>query len=76
MQMKSQWPDKLNLGYLNINLIRNKFDGLKFVIDNKIDIFLISEAKLDDSFPTVQFLFEGFGTPYRHDKIYKGGGLL
>ena len=63
MQMKSQWPDKFNLGYLNINLIRNKFDGLKFVIDNKIDIFLISEAKLDDSFPTVQFLFEGFGTP-------------
>ena len=50
--MKSQSADKLILDQLNINSIRNKFDGIKFVIDNKIDIFLISEAKLDDSFPT------------------------
>ena len=53
-----------------------KFDGLKFVIDNKIDIFLTSETKLDDSFPTAQFLIERFGTPYRHDRNSKGGGLL
>ena len=53
-----------------------KSDGLKFVIDNKIDIFLTSETKLDDSFPTAQFLIERFGTPYRHDRNSKGGGLL
>ena len=35
------------------------------VIGNKIDIFLISKTKLDDSFLTAQFLIEGFGTPYR-----------
>ena len=58
--MKSQSPDKLILGQLNINSVRNKFDGLKLVIDNKIDLFLISEAKLDDSFPMEQFLMEGF----------------
>ena len=40
MKMKSYSPDKLTLGHLNINSIRNKFDGLKFVIDNKIGIFL------------------------------------
>ena len=74
--MKSQSPDKLILGQLNINSVRNKFDGLKLVIDNKIDLFLISEAKLDDSFPMEQFLMEGFATLYRHDRNSKGGGLL
>ena len=63
--MKSQSPDKVILGLLNINSIQNKFDGLKYVIDNKIDIFLISKTKLDDSFLIAQFLMEGFGTPYR-----------
>ena len=52
---------------------KNKFDSLNFVIDNKTDIFLILETKLDDSFPTTQFLIEGFGTPYRHDRNSKGG---
>ena len=63
-------------GHLNINSIWNKFDGLKFVIDNKIDIYLISETKLDDTYPTAQFLIEGFSTPYRHDRNSKCGGLF
>ena len=61
--MKFQSPDKLILGHPNINSIRNKIDRLKFVIDNKTDIFLMSETKLDDLFPAVQFLIEGFGSP-------------
>ena len=72
--MKSESPDELFLGHLNINSIRNKFDRLEFVIDKKIDI--ISETKLDDSFPKAQFLIEKFPTSYRHDTNSKGGGLL
>ena len=64
-EMKTQSSDKLILGHLNINSIRNKFEALKFIIDNNIDIFLISETKLEDSFPTAQFLIKGFSTPYR-----------
>ena len=75
-EMKSQSREKLILGHLNINSIRNKFDGLKFVIDDKIDIFLISETKLDDSFPTAQFLIEGFATPDRNDRNSSGGELF
>ena len=63
-EMKSQSPDKVILGHRNINSIRNKFDGLKFVIHNKIEIFVISETKSDDSFSYGQFLIEGFGPPY------------
>ena len=41
-----------------------------------IDIFLISKTKLNDSFPTAQFLIKGFGAPYRFDRNSKGSGLL
>ena len=75
-EMKAQSSDKLILGHLNINSVRNKFQALKFIIDNNIDIFLISETKLDDSFPTAQFLIKGFRVPYRFDRNAKGCGLL
>ena len=75
-KMKFQSPEKLILGHLSINSIRNKFDNLKFVTDNKVDIFLISETKLDGLFPSAQFLIEEFGTPCRHDRNSKGGGLF
>ena len=74
--MKAQSLDKLLLGHLNINSIRNKFEALKFIIDNNIDIFLISETKLYYSFPTAHFLIKGFSAPYRFDRNSKGGGLL
>ena len=37
---------------------------------------MISETKLDDSFPTAQFLLHGFSAPYRLDRNSKGGGIL
>ena len=46
------------------------------MLNKNIDIFLISETKLDDSFPSAQFKIEGFITPYRYDKKDNGGGLL
>ena len=67
--MKAQSSGKLILVHLNINSIRNKFEALKFIIDNNIDIFLISETKLDDSFPSAQFLVKGFSVPYRFDRF-------
>ena len=75
-EMKAQSSDKLILGHLNINSIRNKFEALKFIVDNNINIFLISETKLDNSFPSAQFLINGFSAPHRFDRKSKGGGLL
>ena len=46
------------------------------MLDKNVDIFLISQTKLDDSFPSAQFKVEGFTTPYRYDRNDKGGGLL
>ena len=64
------------MGHLNINSVRNKFEALTYIIDNNIDLLLISETKLDDSFPTAQFQMKGFSVPYRYDRNGKGGGLL
>ena len=74
--IKIQSPDKLILGHLNINSVRNKFEALTYIIDNNIDLLLISETKLNDSFPTTQFQMKGFSVPYRYDRNGKGGGLL
>ena len=74
-EMKGQSSDKLILCHLNINSIRNKFEALKFIIDHNIDIFLISDTKLGDSFLTVHFLFKGFSAAYRFDRNSKGGAL-
>ena len=75
-EMKAQSSDKLILGHLYINSNRNKFEALKCIIDNNVEIFLISETKLYDSFPSVQFLNKGFSAPYRFDRNSKNGGML
>ena len=37
---------------------------------------MISETKIDESFPKGNFLIEGFSTPYRLDRDSKGGGIM
>ena len=49
---------------------------LEVLIKDKIDIFLISETKLDSSFPSGQFVIKGYSTPFRLDRNQNGGGLL
>ena len=78
-KMKQKNPDKIVIGHLNINSIRYKLEFLMEIISTNIDLFLISETKLDASFPTSQFIIDGYHTPFREDrdnKGDKGGGLL
>ena len=62
--------------HLNINSIRNKFENLKEVTINHVDIFVLAETKIDKSFTTTQFIIEGFYKPLRLDISDKSGGLL
>ena len=48
------------IGHLNINSIRNKFSGFKDLVLKETDICLLSETKIDDSFPNSQFFAEGY----------------
>jgi exonuclease III len=67
---------KLIFATLNINSIRYKFDELKSLISGNIDVLVVTETKLDDSFPTVQFFIDGYSMPYRLDRNKHGGGIL
>ena len=57
-------------------LSKNKFDSLGNIINNNIGILMISETKLDPSFPTGQFHIHGFSEPYSFDRNGNGGGIL
>ena len=63
-------------GHLNINSLRIKFDFLCEQIKRSIDVFMISESKLDGSFPDGQFLIDGFHRLFRFDRNKNGGGVL
>ena len=52
--------DELMFGNLNINSINTKFDQMKFLMQRKVDILVLTETKLDNSIPTNQFLIEGY----------------
>ena len=52
--------NKIIVGHLNVNSIRNKFDFLAPQVQGIIDILMISETKLDESFRPGQFLLGGY----------------
>ena len=68
--------NRLIIGHLNINSVRNKFDLLADMIRGNIDILLLTESKIDASFPKSQFLIQGYSEPQRLDRTSNGGGLL
>ena len=73
-----RWKNKNRpiIAQLNINSLRNKFVFLSSQINKYVDILLLSQTKLDDSFPTGQFSLNGYSKPYRLDRSSNGGGIL
>ena len=55
--------NRLTSAHLNINSVGNKFNSLSDIIENNIDILMISERKLDSSFPNGQFQIHGYSEP-------------
>ena len=62
------------IGHLNINSIRKKFDTLHNIV-KAFHIFLISESKLDNTFPLNQIAIVGYKV-FRRERIRFGGGLI
>ena len=75
-EIRKKNPNRIIITHLNINSIRSKFEMLKEVLGNKINILLISDTKLDDTFPLNQFILEEFTRPHRLDRTTHGGGLM
>ena len=58
---------RIILGHLSFNSTRNKFVLLIDKIIGNVDIKLISETKLGESFPNGQFKVPGYALPFRLD---------
>ena len=74
--MRTKNHSGLIIAYLNINSIRNKFEFLKPLIADNVDVLAVAETKIDETFTTSQFLLDGFSKPVRFDRNKHGGGLL
>ena len=64
--------NKIISAHLNINLIRNKFELLSVQIKASVDVLMISETKIDDSFLVGQLLIGGFCAPYSSAHLITG----
>ena len=64
------------IGTLNINSISSKFDDLKVLISGIFDILIITETKLDETYPISQFHIDGYSMPDRLDRNRNGGGVI
>ena len=60
--------NRLVISHLNTKSLRNKFDSLKLLVKDSFDVLMISETKLDETFPEGQFPIDGFNPPYRMDR--------
>ena len=57
--------------------MQNKITNLRIIFkDLSLDYFVLSETKLDGSFPTGQFTLEGYEIWIRNDRDKYGGGLI
>ena len=75
-EIRKKYVNNVVLGHLNINSLGNKFDALTLIIKDRVDIMVLVETKLDESYPDQQFVIEGYKTPFRLDRNSFGGGVL
>ena len=74
--LKKKNINRTIFGQYNINSQRNKFGQLHEFCKDNLDILLITQTKLESSFPSEQFHIPGYCSPYRLDRNSHGGGIL
>jgi exonuclease III len=74
--VRKSYPKNVLMAYLNVNSIRYKIVEVEHIMRNSnLNIFGISETKIDSSFPDKQFQLQGYNM-FRKDRTCHGGGLL
>ena len=68
--------NKLIIANLNINSVPGKFEQLKHIIQDKVDVLVLTETKIDSSFSNHQFYIEGFFLPFWLDRNKHGEGIF
>ena len=64
------------MAQISKNSRRNKSGLLVTQIASYIDVLMISETKIDEPFPTSQFLIDSFSSPYRLGRNANRGNIL
>ena len=72
--MRKSYVKNIIVGQLNINSLSYKFLSVEELLSHNLDLLIINETKLDDSFPNVQFQINGYKC-LRKDRNIFGGGL-
>ena len=68
-------PKNVVIGHLNVNSLRNKFETVEELVQNKVDICFLSEKNIDETFPNQQFMTNGYKL-FCRDRNRHGGGIL
>ena len=74
-KIRSSNINRLIVGQLNINSLKSKFEGITNLIQH-IDILVLTETKLDETFPKNQFLIHGYSSPFCQDRNSNRGGVM
>ena len=74
--IRKQHCNKIIMAHINISSLKNKFDMLTNSVSEYIDILMISETKLDDTFTHALYHLKDFSNPYRLDRNSHRGGIL
>ena len=72
----SKLNDLLKKADIPVVKIRNITADYSVFESISLDILMISETKLDESFPVSQFLIPGFENPIHLDRSSSGGGII
>ena len=75
-EIRIKTPKQRIIAYLSINLLRNKFHQLEILVQDEIDILVVTESKLDDTFPDSQFHIPEHKVPFLKDRNKLGGGII
>ena len=75
-EIKTKSANRLIIGNFNINSLSTKFDLLKVLIQEKTDILIITETKLDSICSLEQIVISGYSKPYRLDRNRSGEGVI
>ena len=76
MQTEKKHQNRLIFSSLNINSIPNKLDDIRTTTADFVDILVITESKLEQSFLEAQFFINRFSKSFRKDRNRHGGRLL
>ena len=74
--IRKHHSNKAVMAHININSLSNKFDMITNSVTEYIDILMISETKLDNTFLHALYHLKDFSNQYRLERNSHGGGIM